>query len=133
MSYCRWSSDNWQCDLYCYEDCSGGWTTHVASRRRVGDIPDDRMQDFLEMKITAEEYIENHKAQMEAVGNSELVCIGLPHDGETFNDATLEQFKARLLLLRSIGYRFPDYVLERVEEEITQSVRPEPSTPDAVA
>ncbi len=33
MSYCRWSSDNTNCDLYCYEDCSGGFTTHVAGFR----------------------------------------------------------------------------------------------------
>ena len=40
MSYCRWSSDNWKCDLYCYEDVSGGITTHVAGNRIVGDIPE---------------------------------------------------------------------------------------------
>jgi hypothetical protein len=45
--------------------------------------------------------------------------LGLPHDGESFNDETLEDFLARLLMLREAGYRFPDYVLERVREEIT--------------
>lgn len=29
MSYCRWSSDNFKCDVYVYADVSGGWTTHV--------------------------------------------------------------------------------------------------------
>ncbi len=37
MSYCRWSSDDWQCDVYVYEDASGGWTCHVANRRHVFD------------------------------------------------------------------------------------------------
>lgn len=34
MSYCRWSSDNWKCDLYCYEDANG-YITHVADNRIV--------------------------------------------------------------------------------------------------
>lgn len=33
MSYCRFSSDGFNCDVYVYEDCAGGWTTHVAANR----------------------------------------------------------------------------------------------------
>jgi DNA repair photolyase len=33
MSYCRWSSDYFNCDLYCYESNSG-YETHVAAYRR---------------------------------------------------------------------------------------------------
>lgn len=40
MSYCRWSSDHFECDAYVYEDVSGGWTTHVAGRRRKTKLPD---------------------------------------------------------------------------------------------
>ena len=35
MSYCRWSSMNSMCDVYVYEDDAGGWTTHVAAKRRI--------------------------------------------------------------------------------------------------
>lgn len=93
MSYCRWSSDNFECDLYCYSDVNGGYTTHVAGRRRQGD---------------------------------ELVAIGLPHDGKTFNDATLEEFKERLLSLRAAGYSFPNYVLETVDAEIAEEAESTP-------
>ena len=41
MSYCRWSSDFFECDVYVYEDVSGGWTTHVAGRRRKNKLPDE--------------------------------------------------------------------------------------------
>ena len=37
MSYCRFSSDDWQCDVYVYADVAGGWTTHVAAVRFVFD------------------------------------------------------------------------------------------------
>jgi len=85
MSYCRWSSDNWQCDLYCYDDISGGITTHVAGYRCV----------------------KGRKRR-----------IGLPHDGERFNDPDSKSFLRRLLYLRSLGYRFPDYVIEQVKKDI---------------
>ena len=39
MSYCRFSSEDFSSDVYCYADCSGGFTTHVASNRIIGDIP----------------------------------------------------------------------------------------------
>lgn len=35
MSYCRWSSDDYTCDVYVYEAADGVWATHVADRRWV--------------------------------------------------------------------------------------------------
>ena len=35
MSYCRWSSDDFQCDVYVYESVAGGFVTHVAANRVV--------------------------------------------------------------------------------------------------
>lgn len=55
---------------------------------------------------------------MKAVSEAALTPITLPHAGESFNDPSLETFKERLLWLRSLGYRFPDYVLAMIDEEI---------------
>lgn len=43
MSYCRWSSDFFECDVYVYEDVAGGYTCHVAGRRRKAEyrVPDE--------------------------------------------------------------------------------------------
>lgn len=119
MSYCRWSSDNWRCDLYCYEDCGGGWTTHVAGNRLVGEIPEARMPRPGATDADWQTYGEAHSAQMKWLDTATREPIGLPHDGESFNDSTLAEFKDRLLSLRAIGYRFPDYVLDEVEQELT--------------
>lgn len=117
MSYCRWSSDNFKCDLYCYEDANGGWTTHVASNRLVVEPPEE-----LDIGLVATpEWLESHNKRSEFVLTSERRKIGLPHDGETFNDPTLGDFKARLLELRKVGYSFPDYVLEEVDQEIADA------------
>lgn len=31
MSYCRFSSEDYQCDVYAYADVAGGYTIHVAA------------------------------------------------------------------------------------------------------
>src|SRR5690606_10625668 len=130
MSYCRFSSDDWLCDVYVYEDVRGGWTTHVAGARHVLDrsnLPE----------ITVEvghpdwpaQYVARHQAligqmiafegegtdiegkrpgpfykasQIKRVGRMEE--INLPHAGETFNDPTPGDCADRLEYLRSLGY-----------------------------
>jgi hypothetical protein len=115
MSYCRWSSDNFRCDLYCYEDAGGGWTTHVAGAR----YRDPR-------QARAIVHAESGKAALARAEAAKMDPIGGPFDGQTFNDPTLEAFKARLLELRAAGYRFPDYVLEDVDAEIAEQDRGQP-------
>lgn len=129
MSYCRWSSDDFSCDLYCYEDASGGWTTHVASNKPVGEIPKvdhlfDEMcalsdDDVIAQK--AKELVAAMKARDAWFETCERRAIGLPYDGQSFNDPTLEDFKERLIHLRAAGYRFPDDVLADVDEEIAEA------------
>jgi hypothetical protein len=116
MSYCRWSCDNFNCDLYCYEDASGGWTTHVAGNRHIGECPGWSWED------TPEKMVADVQAQYEWLQSCAREKITLPHAGATFNDPTIEGFRARLLALREIGYRFPDYVLAAVEAEIAEGV-----------
>lgn len=86
MSYCRFSSDNFQSDVYVYADVYGGYTTMVAEVRSGGD--------------------------------DSLVKIGLPHDGETFNDETAEGVLKRLLSLRELGYHVPEVALLRLKKEL---------------
>ena len=116
MSYCRWSSDNWKCDLYCYEYCEGGWTTHVASNRIVGDVP----QVLNLLTADRDEWVASHKAACAFLDTAEHQEIGLPYDGETFNDPTLEAFRDRLMHLRYLGYNFPNYMLQTIDDEIAE-------------
>jgi len=106
MSYCRWSTDNFRCDLYCYEDVSGGWTTHVAGRRRTPEYTD------FDSKLTSNS---NEYAEW---GAKSFAPIGLLCDGQTFNDLTLEDFLARVTSLRGMGYIVPDSVFKHIKEEI---------------
>lgn len=113
MSYCRWSSDNFCCDLYVYESVQGGWETHVAGRRVVGSVPKIDMS-------SEKAFLESHHKQSEFMKTAERVDIGLPQDGASFTDYSLNELRARLIWLRELGYNFPDSVLECVEEEMRE-------------
>lgn len=120
MSYCRWSTDDFQCDIYLYEDCSGGWTTCVASNRPVYGKP---LPPQPEDPKDGMAWYHRHEAVMAMLDDPSTVRvpIGLEHDGQSFNSETLEELKALLLDLRAMGYRFPDYVLEDIDAEMAEA------------
>src|SRR5688572_23194430 len=98
MSYCRWADDydGKHCNIYCYASTAGGYTIHVANSGPIGpdpEFPDQKDPTSIERYLKACE--ENMKP------------IGLPHDGETFNEDSLEKFRDRLLYLIAAGYHVP--------------------------
>jgi hypothetical protein len=101
MSYCRWSS--------------GGYTTHVAANRPVITIPPewDDGEEF-----DAGVWYERHKQVMQMLKGCKHELIGLPHDGETFNDPDLTSFYERVASLVAMGYNVPSHVLEDIRAEI---------------
>lgn len=113
MSYCRFSSDNWKCDLYCWE--GGGWHTHVAGNRIVGEVPG---VPHFTADVDRDAWTIAHDVQMKFLNGCERTEIDLLHAGDTFLDETLEGFEKTLLMLRALGYRFPDRVLTEVHEEL---------------
>lgn len=127
MSYCRWSTNDFQCDLYCYEDISGRFYTHVGSRRAHYKAPLPEVVDFIfdfenekEREEWAQKYLDRHNLVMKLHEQADFVKIGLPSDGETYCDETLEEFLDTLERLKEEGYIFPDYVIEKVKEEIKE-------------
>lgn len=115
MSYCRWSSDNWKSDVYCYANVSGAWTTHVAGMRVVGDIP---QVDWGLWHSDPDKMWEQYEAQHKFLEDCKRAPIGLPQDGETFDDAGPPEMLERLLWLRGLGYNVPETALEELREEI---------------
>lgn len=119
MSYCRWSSMNWMCDVYVYEDVSGGWTTHVAGARRTREPqPGDKLpKSHPASETEIKEWMESHRATMDDLENIPMEAIGLSHDGETFNDPTPGACADRLEVLRTEGYAVPDYAIATLRDE----------------
>lgn len=113
MSYCRWSSDDFDCDVYVYEDTAGGWTTHVAGMRvsidRSGLPPEDA--------DVVGSWIGRYQAVMDLVQFAGRQPIGLPHDGETFSDPTPGACADRLEELRALGYHVPQWAIDELRKE----------------
>ena len=123
MSYCRWSSDNFKCDVYVYADVYGGWRIHVAANRIVGEIPDDRFEDFINNKISAEEFASLHNAQMEYLKTVVREQIKLPYAGESFDDATPGECADRLEYLRGLGYTVPQYAIDELRQDEVENAK----------
>jgi len=115
MSYCRWSTNDFQCDVYVYEDVAGGWTTHVANNRVKYAEPLPPHVPFDGENMDA--WLERHNKVMEMVHNATRVPIGGPSDGQTFNDATPGKCAGWLEVLRSEGYIVPQYAIDTLKEE----------------
>lgn len=121
MSYRRFSSDNFNCDVYCY-DGGSAFIMHVASRRVVGDIPKLLPFPSLDDKQGQEAWVAAHKTQMAFLEAAEHAPIGFECDGQSFDDSSLEDLLARLISLKTIGYNVPDFALEAIREEIKEAV-----------
>lgn len=113
MSYCRWSSRCFDCDLYVYECVHGGWKIHVAGSRRHSDQPRPKPPETSDVDA----FVKYHMACSEWVEGSTLAPIGLEHDGETFVASTAEEAAATVSYLGEKGYRFPDHVISTLLEE----------------
>ena len=141
MSYCRFSSMNWKSDVYVYADVMGGWTTHVASRKRaippIPGIPihklprlngkwDKELRKVVypnrRNRITARILYGftgfwHRRVHMASLRLIPLRPIGLAHDGESFNDETPGECADRLERLRAMGYQVPEGAIQALREE----------------
>lgn len=113
MSYCRWSCENHKSDVYVYGDVAGGVTCHVAGNKVVGEAPP--VPNLLTVPI--DEFVAAHKAQMAWLETAERAPLGLPHDGETFNEPDELAMVERLLALRALGYHVPEFAIEGLRED----------------
>lgn len=121
MSYCRWSSDGWSCDVYVYES-EMGYVTHVASRRHAGKEPCPTLDwnsilaidDRPEMLMAIDRW---RAAERDWLESTDLIDIGLPHDGATFYDQTPGDCARTLGDLLGMGYKVPQSVINDLLEE----------------
>lgn len=113
MSYCRWGSDDYQCDVYAYES-GRGIQIHVGKGRYVFKEPLPPRVDLSDTKA----YLARHQKVMEMCKESDTVPIGGPHDGESHIFEDWEDAIAYMEMLRAAGYRFPDSALDAMRDEL---------------
>lgn len=101
MSYCRFSSDNFQSDVYCYAT-DGGYVVQVAENRHKD--PGATMRALSSERPTWDPY-------------ANLERIGLPNDGQRIHCDTPGQTADCLEELRETGYRVPQRAIDALREE----------------
>ncbi len=112
MSYCRFSSDGFMCDVYVYKDTSGGWTTHVAATRLI-----ERAPGYWWKGITKDEFKEVYDRYAKHMDTTERKSIGLCYDAQSFNDPTPGDCASRLEELKAMGYNVPQYAIDTLHKE----------------
>jgi len=118
MSYCRFSSYEYACDVYVYAGIGGGFVTHVARGRYVFDPPLPPPIELTESTIDA--FVRRDAEVQARVDASTLVPIELPHAGETFDDADAGACAARLIELKRLGFRVPQAAIDALREEAAE-------------
>ena len=114
MSYCRFSSDDFVCDVYVYEHCHGFWAIHVACNRVV---PCEPMPLSLTDENDVNAWCNRIKEVSRIVDASEREPIGLPEDGETFEEPSPGACADRLDSLKAMGYVVPQRAIDALRDE----------------
>ena len=122
MSYCRWSSDGYRCDVYAYEHVDGYFSVNVAGRKRVfpDDFPTDPWMDFFAQKIDSETFTKRYREYHDLMDALPFQDLTIPSVGKCFEEPDLESFLARMKALKDEGAHIPDGVIEGIEEELAE-------------
>lgn len=123
MSLCRWSTDDFNCDLYVYNSGNDQYTIHVAGNRVVGNVP-KITSDYMDAgdpkdMVRCKEWISQYDAQINWLINCERENITLKYAGESFT-LSGEMAIAKLHELKALGYKFPNYVITDIEDELAE-------------
>lgn len=136
MSYCRWSSENFQSDVYVYGAVSGGFVIHVADKRYKKEILDQLEQvsepdessteeEFLSWAQALQRNMEKLSSIVKSRSRSKsksrpsdiLEDIDLPHAGQSIHRNTPGECAQALRDLRSLGYKVPEHALYMLDKE----------------
>lgn len=119
MSYCRWSACDFQCDVYVYESVGDFFAIHVAGNRQTPETPPpaDIGEWWTRGEQGVADYIERQEAVEKWLATAERKTIGLPHDGETFQEPDATACADRLEYLRGLGYIVPQFAIDALREE----------------
>jgi len=120
MSYCRWSTNSYRSDVFCYRS-DLGFETHVAVLRRV--LPDGvHAPDKSLLQRDAHRYDEELLAFAASVDLAPRVPIGLDHDGAVFIDSSEDAMFERIAHLADVGYRVPADVLDQARSRTSTTM-----------
>lgn len=111
MSFCRFSTNGFRCDLYVYEDARGGVTIHVAGRRKVGWWPSDwdilLIQDGPLRMPYLRLWMWWHRLSMKIYSLMPWRDLPEPYAGASYYSLDYDEAAEQVELLMAAGFRCP--------------------------
>jgi len=120
MSYCRWSSDAYQCDIYAFAHVQGTWEVWVAANRHVSTTPRPVVPSMPVPHANPTEWVTWSAGQVSTsqwLAQCDLKPIGLSCDGEQFSLGSPGEAADKMEELRALGYNVPQYAIDALREE----------------
>ena len=125
MSYARFSSDDWQCDVYVWADVDGSWRTLVAGRRFVFNQLPDLGPPPLESDEAFRAWWDRGQRVMDMRGDEahgHWLELPEPDGGCDYRHDTPGECADNLERLRSAGFNVPQYAIAALRrEKVSQS------------
>ena len=124
MSFCRFSSDDWNSDVYVYADIAGGYTVHVAANRVLIErdgLPPITAGLSADRHKWAQQWVARHQATMRQLDEASREQIDHPDAGDSHWSLPAEDVYHLLARLASEGFHVPEGVAEAVLAEATQT------------
>lgn len=117
MSYCRWSTDDYQCDVYAYENMDGNVHISVAAMRH--DLESSVLPRPAPVNITdgVEEFVLRQSEFMQFLETCLVRPIGLPCDGDRYIFTDKAEAADKLQELKDMGYNVPENAINALKEE----------------
>lgn len=125
MSYCRWSSDDFACDVYVWDDIAGGWRTEVAHRRPLIDrttlppVPDPTPDN---VDVWVEAYLARHNEvshRLNALTDDDWLVLPEPDGGRSYLHTTPGGCADNLQRLAGLGFNVPPEAIAALRDEQT--------------
>lgn len=116
MSYCRFSSLDFTCDLYVYQSVNG-WEIHVASNKTDHSVDGLTPLPLVSSADWPSAYVERSKELRRRMDRAERKPLTLPHAGESFTFNTPGEAAAMVRKLVALGYRAPTGLADELEAE----------------
>jgi hypothetical protein len=119
MSYCRWSSNDFQCDVYVYES-EDGFIIHVADNQLVWDVPLPEHYTWEDGEFDFDRWHARHlqmRALLDDPTTHRRIPIKSKHAGKTYTCATAGEAATNLRVLQLDGLQVPEFAIEALVEE----------------
>jgi len=132
MSYCRWSDDNMQSDVYVYEACMGdnyegeeSFVIHVADKHPInteilGEDVETLAKRFLLDTYDPTTYSLSLEKRHWLMKNLKYVPVNPKHANKTYWADSLEELYEKLEMLHNDGLHIPKNVFRMIDEELIE-------------